>query len=244
MSEEEIQTVDETTEVEETTEIPSVEESVATQEIDYKKKFSESSREALRLVEENKAKDSELERLRQLTEEKDNGNYTDDSEPLYPGYEFLSEDEQKNLLEYTNSIKKGAIDAIYKDPSIAFARETYNERQWTNAFEAVVTEYPQILESKEDFKKKYFNAKNVPENIGDILKDLSKIYLFDKARDIGARDAEEKAGRYEIERAGAGDKTPTQSRTLEDWNRIASENPAQFAKMSVEYNKDLESGKL
>lgn len=241
MSEENIQTVEETTEVEVATETP-VEETITAQEIDYQKKFSESSKEALRLLEENKAKEAEIERLRQLTE--GNAVTTADDSELYPGFSSLSEDEQRNLIEYTNGVTKKAVDNIYKDPAIAFAKRSYNEQKWNEAFQSLEADFPQIRETKDEFKQKYFNANNVPDNIGDILKDLAKVHLFDKARDIGAQEATEKLGRIEIERAAGGDKTPTStSRSMEDWNRMKEENPAQFARMAKEFNKDMESGK-
>ncbi len=77
-----------------------------------------------------------------------------------------------------------------------------------------------------------------------MLKDLAKVHLFDKAKEIGAKDAIEKASHYEIERANGGDKTPTAARSLADWSRMAQDNPAEFAKHSKEYKADLESGRL
>ena len=223
---------------------PPVEPTVPTEEphIDYEKKFSESSREALRLLEETKAKDAEIQRLKELAEQ--GANYSNNPDDFYPGFEQLSDDEQRNLVAYTEGIKRKALDEIKKDPAFSYARESYNERKWDTAFDSVTNEFPELRDSKDEFKKKYFNVNNVPENINDILKDLSKVHLFDRARDLGAKDAIEKAGRIDIERQQAGDKTPTASRSLEDWHRLAQSNPQQFAKLSKEYKSDLESGKL
>lgn len=238
MTDENIQTP-QGTEVEPTTEQPI--EAPAEATIDYKDKFSASTRENQRILEEIKAKDAEIERLRVLAE---SGKSEATTEPLYPGFETLSESEQEGLIAYTNSVKKGVKEELYKDPAIAYAQKTYAETKWNEAFESAANEYPELRESKDEFKQKYFNAGNVPENIGDILKDLSKVYLFDKARDIGAKEAIQKASHYEIERAGGGDKTPTASRSLEDWHKLAQENPAEFARKSAEYKADLDSGKL
>ncbi len=212
--------------------------------IDYKTKFSESSKEALRLLQETKEKDAEIERLRVLAEQANGTNYGSSSDALYPGFENLDEEAKANLVAYTDSIKKNTLDAVYKDPAIAFAKNQYNETTWLNAFESTASQYPQLRESKEDFKAKYFRADNVPSNIGDILKDLAKVYLFDKAQDIGAESARIQAERIEIERAGGGDKTPKASKTLEDWDRLAKANPAEFAKQSKQFNEDMASGKL
>jgi hypothetical protein len=238
MTDENIQTP-QGTEVEPTTEQP-IEENADSEIERLKTKFSESSKEALRLLEENKRLAAEAEELKKKNEL---GNTDSTTDALYPGFETLSEVEQENLLAYTNSIKKNVRDELYKDPAIAYSKKVYAETKWNEAFNEVASEFPQIKDDA-DFKQKYFNAGNVPDNIKDILKDLAKVHLFDKSRDLGAQDAIEKAGRYEIERAGGGDKTPTASRSLQDWHKMAQDNPSEFAKRANEYKADLESGKL
>ena len=220
----------------ETTENPTVE---AEPQIDYQTKFSESSKEALRLYEENKAKDAEIERLRQLAEQG-----TSPTNDLYPGFETLDEEAQANLIAYTDMVTKRTMESVYKDPAISFARTTYNESKFDKAFAEVASKYPDLNSSKDEFKAKYFNANNTPDNIATILEDVAKIHLFDKARDIGAKEEQQKANRIDLERTTGGEKAPTSSRSLEDWQRMAQENPAKFAQHSKEYNADLASGKL
>ncbi|KKQ94895.1 MAG: hypothetical protein UT21_C0011G0003 [Candidatus Woesebacteria bacterium GW2011_GWA1_39_11b] len=70
------------------------------------------------------------------------------------------------------------------------------------------------------------------------------MHLFDQAKSIGAKEESEKLSRMETERATGGDREPVSSRTLEDWARMGQENPAKFAKLSREYQKDLDSGKI
>lgn len=245
------QTPEETqgTEVEETTEKTTEEtetnpiEAESEADIDYKTKFSESSREAQRLLDEDKANKAEIERLKKEIEA--NGGEGEVTESLYPGFENLSKEEQDNLLAYTNSIKKNVASELYKDPAISSARKFYSERKWDEAFEKVSSEYPDIAKSKSEFKSKYYKPDvEVPNNIDEILTDLTKSFLYDKARDTGAKDALEKSERIDIERAGGGDKTPKASRTLEDWQKLQEENPAKFASMSKEFNEDMESGRL
>ena len=207
-------------------------------EIDYEEKFSNSTREAQRLADEIKARDEEIERLRKLAEEKGT-TYSDD-----PEFADYPEEERERLVNFANSIKKKAVEDLYKDPAIARAKESYNESEWNNAFEAVVAERPELRDDKDNFKAKYYKPGNVPSNIKEILGDLAKIYLFDKAKDIGAKEAIEQQNRIEIERSNGGDKTPTVSRSLEDWQKLAGSNPAEFARRSKEYYADLESGKL
>lgn len=209
----------------------------AVQEIDYRTKFSESAKEAQRLYEENKALQARL---------AETGTHSQEETPresLYPGFEELDPDAQRNIMAYTQSIEQRVKQGIYNDPAISYAKQTYNERKWNEAFEKVSSQYPELATSKDEFKSKYFQPNNVPENIENILQDVSKIYLFDKAKELGAEEQRQKANRIDMERSTGGDKTPQASRTLEDWQRMA-QNPAEFAKHSKEYQADLESGKL
>lgn len=211
------------------------------QTIDYQKKFSESSSEALRLYQENKA-------LREALELKDKAPEPTPVETnmdgLYPGFEDLDEDAKKNLLAYTDTVTKRAKEELYRDPAIAFAKKQYNEQVWDSALNNTIQMYPELASSKEEFKSKYFNVNNVPENVGEILKDIAKIHLFDKAKEIGAKEQTEKQSRVEVERTTSGTKDPTVSRTLEDWNRMATENPNKFRQLSKEFNEAMKSGKI
>jgi hypothetical protein len=218
----------------------------ADSQVDYQRKFSESSKEALRLLEEKKALEAQnAEYARQLAEKGSQPeNAGEITESLYPGFEELDPQAQDNLVKFTNSITKRAQEQILRDPAIAFARQNYNERKWERAFENVVSKRPELKTSKDEFKAKYFKASNVPDNIENILDDVSKIYLFDKAKDIGIREVQEQSKRVDLERTTGGDKTPQASRSLEDWSRLAQENPAKFASMSKEYHADLDAGKL
>jgi len=208
--------------------------------IDYEVKFKESSKEALRLLEENKALKKEVEERKAVVEESQGQTM----ESLYPGFEQLDAEAQANLIALSEGIAKKNKEEFYKDPAIAFARKNYNESKWDSAFATVTNQYPELLDSKDEFKSKYFNVNNVPENIDAILGDIAKIYLFDKARSIGAEDEKARQERIESERATGGDRDVSSSRTLEDWQRMAQDNPAKFAQMSKEYHADLQSGKL
>lgn len=206
--------------------------------IDYQNKFSESSKEALRLYEENKKLREELE----LKGNQQSQIATTDS--LYPGFEELDEDSKNNLLAYTNVVKNKALEEINKNPAIAFAMKQYNEQVFDSALNKTIEKYPELASDKENFKNKYYNVNNVPANIETILGDVAKIYLFDKAKEIGAREESEKINRFESERSTAGLKEPTVKRSLDDWAKMASENPALFAKNYKEYEADLKSGKI
>jgi len=213
--------------------------------VDYQKKFSESSKEALRLVELQKEKDAEIERLNRELELRDNGHTNvQNTDNLYPGYEDLDEDARKNLIAYTNTVTNKAKQELYKDPAIAFAVKQYNEQKWDSAFNKAASQFPELAQTKDEFKSKYYNVNNVPENIDSILVDIAKIHLFDKAKQIGVKETEEKQNRIEVERTTAGAKDTTAKRSLEDWMRMSKENPSEFAKNSKQFNEDLASGKI
>ena len=68
----------------------------------------------------------------------------------------------------------------------------YNEQVFDSALNKTIEKYPELSSDKENFKNKYYNVNNVPANIETILGDVAKIYLFDKAKEIGAREESEK----------------------------------------------------
>jgi len=207
------------------------------QVVDYQKKFSESAKEAQRLYEENK--------ILKQNQAKDNVQATvQPTDNYYPGFEDLDEDAKNNLIAYTDTVTKRALAEINKNPAIAYATKQYNEQVWDSAFQKTIQEYPELAESKDEFKSKYYNVNNVPTNIESILKDVAKIHLFDKAKEIGAKEQTEKQNRVDIERTTAGSKDPTVRRSLEDWQRMAQENPMQFRSLSKEFNDDMSSGKI
>lgn len=215
--------------------------------VDYREKFIESAKGAHELLEEKKklqARIAELESNPQAGNEPDLPTHSPDTESLYPGFENLDEEAQANLNSYTNAVMNKTKEEIYKDPAIAFAQKTYNETKWETAFGEAASEFPELASAKDDFKSQYFNPKNVPDNISDILKTMAKSYLFDKARDIGSQEGKEVAERVQLEEPTGGDKTPSAHRSLADWQRMAQQNPAKFAQQRKQYEADLASGKL
>ena len=209
--------------------------------IDYKTKFTHSSQEALRL----KAEADQLRREKAELEERLAQGTTitpSYSDELYPNFNDLDEESRRNLVAYTENIKRNVQKDLYNDPAISFARETYNEKKWNDAFHDLTTEFPDVAANADEFKAKFFNKDNVPTNIGDILKDVAKIYLFDKAKEIGASEERSKAERLEIDVATGGDRVPAQQRSMEDWQRLANTNPAKFAQLQNEFNEDMKRG--
>lgn len=213
--------------------------------VDYKTKFAESTREAQRLLDEKKKLEAEVARLASLNGQPP-ANQPKTNETLYPGFEDLDEESKENLLNYTKTVQQKVKEEIYQDPAIAFARRKYNEQKWNDAYAKLLQSLPDLASIQEEFKAKYFNPDNVPENIVEILTTIAKGLLFDRAKEIGAKEREvQEQNRIELERGSGGDKNPQATqRTLADWNRLRQENPAQFSRESKQFNDDLNSGRI
>ena len=216
--------------------------------IDYEKKFSESSKEALRLLDVQKEKDIEIERLiienELLTKGKGSNDFEPNTDNPFQGFEELDDSAKEQFINYTNGIVSKATQEINKDPAIAFARKQFNTQKWETALNNAILKYPKLAESKDEFRTKYFNVNNVPENIDNILIDVAKIHLFDSSMEIGAKDESDKNSRIEIERNTAGPKEPKVNRSLEDWTRMQQMEPQKFLSLSKEFNEDMASGKI
>jgi hypothetical protein len=203
-----------------------------TQAVDYETKFRESAKEAQRLYAENKA-------LREQPQQSETFNTTPNTE-LFDGFSDLDEDAQANLLSFADIVRKKALDEVYKDPAIAFARSSYNEKKWDTAFQEATRDIPELADKAADFRNKYYNPNSVPDNMSDIIKDLAKIYLFDSAKSVGAKEEQAKANRINLEDVTGGDKNPPSvSRSMEEWQRMAQVNPQKFASLSKEFNEDM-----
>lgn len=199
-----------------------------------KSKFTASAQEAIRLKHELDRVQAELKAKNEAPEPI----IEPYSEEIYPGFTDLDEDAKANLLAYTETVKRSVREDIYKDPALAFARSNYNEKKWDDAFATIVETYPDLKETAGEFKTNYFNPNNVPDNIAEILQDVAKIYLFDKAKEIGAAEERSKENRLEIDVATGGEKTPSVRRSLEDWLHMSQTNPTKFAQLSKEYEED------
>jgi hypothetical protein len=209
-------------------------ETPVAQVIDYETKFRESAKEAQRLYSEKKKLEEQL-----ANRQSETFNTTPDTE-LFDGFGELDEDAQRNLLSFADTVRKKALDEVYKDPAIAFARTSYNEKRWDAAFAEAVQVIPELADKAQDFRTKYYNPTNVPDNMADIIKDLAKIYLFDSAKEVGAKEEAEKSKRINLEDVTGGDKNPpSASRSMAEWQRLAQENPQKFASLSKEFNEDL-----
>lgn len=219
---------DEGTEQTDTEQTPEVEQ------VDYEVKFKESAKEAQRLYEETKALQAQLEERNRPQEI----NTTPiDANEFFPGFETLDEDSQRNLIAYTDAVKRKALEEVYKDPDIAYVRTEAKEKRWNSAFDEVANEIPDLRDYAIDFRAKYYSPNGNTDPV--VLKELAKSFLYDKAKDIGANEERQRANRVNLEDVTGGDKTPRAARSLEDWQRMAQTDPSKFASLSKEFNEDM-----
>jgi hypothetical protein len=145
------------------------EEQEQTQDIDWKKKFQESQREALALHASVKEKEEKIEELSRPKEISDN-----ELKEKYPEWEEMSEREQKLAREAENT--KIRLTNIEAQNSIY-----HNEKRWSQKIDEQVKEwetleqFPRITEKKEEFKR--FCQKPTHKNID--LETLAKAFLFE-----------------------------------------------------------------
>lgn len=167
-----------------------------------------------------------------------------DFESQIPNFDILDPETQAVLRAIFNRMDARLDKRFNSDPGLAFARRTVNERNWDLAFEKVAAEFPDLAADKAAFKAKYFQANNVPENIAEILAQLAKVHLFDRARTIGAEDEAAKAKRIDLEAGGGRQVADPTAMTIDDWERLRTKNPKEFARRSAEFNAALDSGQL
>lgn len=203
-------------------------------QVDYEVKFKESAKEAQRLYQEKKDLEAQL---AQHNQPQDINTPPVDANEFFPGFETLDEDSQRNLIAYTDAVKRKALEEVYKDPDIAYVRTEAKEKRWNSAFDEVANEIPRLREHAIDFRAKYYNPNGSTDPV--VLKELAKSFLYDKSEDIGAERAREQANRVDLEDVTGGDKTPRAARSLEDWQRMAQTDPTKFASLSKEFNEDM-----
>ncbi len=167
-------------------------------------------------------------------------------EELFPGHKDLDDEAKENLETYTKNLTENVLKEVNKNPAIAFAQRLANESKFDKALNVIIGQYPDLANSKDEFKSKYFNPNNTPDNIEKILGDTVKIHLYDRAKDHGAEEERKRnETRIDQERANGGNnEVVVSNRTMEDWERMARTDPQKFANLSKEYEEDMRNGKL
>ncbi len=200
-------------------------------------------------------KEREIETLRQSTSFEDlsksdlqnkaqQAENLSDFKDLVPNYDQYSPEDQDSLKVFYNNMRQSIRGEFEKDPAIRYARESYNERKFDQAFDRIADKYPDIKNSREEFKRANFKPNNVPDNIENILDTLAKSHLYEKSRDIGAEEERKRQTRVNLEPPTGGEKTPKVGMTSDDWEHLAQTNPQEFARRGQEYDEQFRSGKL
>lgn len=172
-----------------------------------------------------------------------NADTLEDFEKSIPNFDLLDPDTQGNLRGIFQALENRVFSKLNKDPGVAFARQTYADKKWSEAFDAIAPAFGEdLIKNKADFKSRYFQPNNVPDNIGEILTQLAKSYLFDAAKEAGAAEEREKNGRIDLERGNGGPKAPTSNMTIDDWEHLRMANPKAFAARSKEYDAWIAAG--
>ncbi len=206
-------------EVQETSQTPNElegklhEEPPKAQEPDYKEKFSQSSREAQLLAEQNKALQ---ETIKNLTETK---NPTDDElRQSYPGWDDLSAAEQTFMREQL-SLKKE--NAATKGILLGFLEE----QKWKDDLAGALVKYPELSGKDTEFKNFCYKPshKNIPIDV------LAKSFLYDSKPEPAREPAPPGAA---LEPGSGGPKeAPKGELSLDDIEIIRTKDPKRYRQL-------------
>lgn len=107
-------------------------------QVDYKKKFSESSREAQRLLDETKRLEGEKTELESKLEQSNENSFDDELSKKYPNWDEMTETEQ-TIVRNQEKL----------DQRLAVSEE---EKAWEKDYLKAKEEFPQLKEFEDDFK--------------------------------------------------------------------------------------------
>ena len=187
---------------------PSEGESVPPEEVDYKKKFSESTAENQRIIEEDKKKAEKIAELeRTLSEKELNKN---------PEYELMTDEEKEQYKERQR---------IAKDVAILKAKEQMRED-----YGALPEEVRKKLEKKGGYDV-FRDYACLPENAGQKnLLNLAKSFLYEERE-----EPEEPKKNPGLEKQGGGERTAPPKKegfTAEEVKQIRENDPDRYVKLA------------
>jgi len=132
-------------------------------EVDYKKKFSESSREVQRLLEEDKLNKARLAETEAKLEQASAIPSEDDLSRKYPDWELLT-DAEKAIYRRVETQERDLV-------------ELKEERAWQKDFSKAKSRFPQLAEREQEFKDYCYKY---PRSVDALT--LAKSFLFDEAK--------------------------------------------------------------
>mgnify|MGYP001570683631 CR=1 FL=1 len=169
--------------------------------VDYKKKFSESSTEALKIREENKRLMQEKAELEAKLSNKDD----DTSLGREYDMDLLSETE-KSILKSQKKLEK----------ELQLMKE---EKAWTEDFGNAVKQFPKLAERADEFKEFCYQY---PKTID--APTLAKAFLFEEPQE------EKQAPKKGLEKPSAGSRQPQSGMSIEDITRLRTSDPKAYIK--------------
>ncbi len=169
--------------------------------IDYKKKFSESSAEALRIREENKRLSQEKAELEAKLSQRDD----DTSLSREYDMDLLSETE-KAILKNQKKLEK----------ELQLMKE---EKAWAEDFGKAVKQFPKLADRADEFKEFCYQY---PKTID--APTLAKAFLFEEPQE------EKPTPKKGLEKPSSGSRQPQSGMSIEDITRLRTSDPKAYIK--------------
>lgn len=190
--------------------------------------------------------DREMEVLRQkgvVTEEKppapQSSNYREELKTL-----GITDESSLNALERMGKLaEENAIRRIAGDPAFQGTLKSSNISRLDQAFDKLSKEegYEPLMTYKQEIIERYFqDSLAIPEDVYSVLKPIAGSVLFEHRAEISEGE-KPKHDRVEMLGGQGGDKKLSPARSIEYWERLAQENPQDFAKPEVQklFNEDM-----
>lgn len=190
--------------------------------------------------------DKEIEVLRQK------GVVTEDKPPVPQNSSYretlvkmgIKDEASLNALESLGKLsEENAFKRIASDPAFVGSIAGANLQRLDQAFTKLSQEdgYESVLKYKDEIISKFFeNPLAIPEDVFSVLKPLAGGVMFEH-RDEIASENKPTHDRVNMLGGQGGDKKVAPARSIEYWERIAKENPQEFAKPEVQklFNEDM-----
>jgi len=191
---------------------PEVDDKLPPTPVDYKKKFTDSSREVQRIQDESK---QDKEKIKELEVQLVKANIAPSDEELsiqYPDWNFLDEGERNRLRE-SESVKKRL-------------RVLEEDKAWERDFKSLKAQ-PEFTSLKEDEFKKFAYENPEIKN----LKILAQSFLF---KGKAPEEPEKPPKRPGLEKPTAGRKVPPSEMSLADIATLRNEDPRRYFQLIKE----------
>jgi len=156
----------------------------------------------------------------------------------------ITDKAQLTVLERMGKIaEENAFKRIASDPAFVGSIEGSNLNRLDQAFTKLSQEdgYEPVMKYKEEIISRYFtDPLAIPQDVYAVLKPIAGGVLFEHRDEIVAGE-KPKHDRVDMLGGQGGDKKVSPARSIEYWERIAQENPQEFAKPEVQklFNEDM-----